>query len=129
MKITKLNKFRFMFGSILLLIAAALLIFWNNIDSIFITIFIAGGVTSIITGFSRHLKGQPEVDERTKKISAFATTYSWFITLIFISVLVLLNHFSRLKVSVTQVLGLILFVMLATMLWMRVYFKRRGDIE
>ena len=131
MEITKWNKFRLVFGPILLLIAVALLVFWKTIDSVIITALIAGGAVSIITGFSRHLRysDMPEKDERTRKISAFATAYSWIITLIFISVLVMVNHFNLLKMDVTQVLGLTLFVMLATMVGLHVYFKRKGDVE
>ena len=131
MEITKRNKLRLVFGSILLLVAVALLVFWKNIEGVIITALIAGGVASIITGFSRQLRyrDMPEKDERTRKISAFATAYSWVITLIFISLLVMVNHFNLLKMDVTQVLGLTLFVMLVTMIGLRAYFKRKGDVE
>ncbi len=129
MEITKMNKFRLVLGPTLLLVAVALLVFWENVDSIIITALIVGGLVSIVTGFFKHLKGQPEVDERTRKISAFATAYSWFITLIFISILVLIDHFSMFKMNVTQVLGLIVFVMLLTMIGLHAYLKRKGDLE
>ena len=42
----------------------------------------------------------PEKDERTKKLSAYGITYSWFVTLVFLSVLFWVDYFNVLKLTV-----------------------------
>jgi len=97
---------------------------------IVITLMVAG-LISFTTGLSRYLgyEEKPKTDERTRKLSAFATAYSWLITLSLVCILILLDYFGRLKMNVTQILGLLFFVMLVTMLWMRMYLKRSNQKE
>ncbi len=109
MEMTKANKRRLIFGPILLLVGVVLLIFWKNAPSIIISGLMAAGLASTINGIYSHSKYgvQAESDERTRKISASAATYSWFITLTFVGVLVFLNYFTLLEMTVAKVLGII----------------------
>ena len=71
----------------------------------------------------------PESDERTKKLGAYAATYSWLITLVLIAVLFGVDYFNIFKLTVTQALGTTLFVMVLSMNVFRWYFGRKGDVE
>ncbi len=131
MEMTKANKQRLIFGPIVLLVAVVLLIFWKNAPSIFISGLMAGGLASTINGIYSHSKYgvQAESDERTRKISASAATYSWFITLTFVGVLNFLNYFSPLEITVAKVLSIIIFVMIGTLILFYAYFARKGDVK
>lgn len=131
MEMTKVNKQRLIFGPIVLLVGVVLLIFWKNAHSIIISGLMAGGLASTINGIYSHSKYgvQAESDERTRKISASAATYSWFITLTFVGVLSFLNYFSLLEMTVKKVLSIIILVMIGTLLLFYAYFARKGDIE
>ncbi len=68
-------------------------------------------------------------DERTKKLGAYAATYSWLVTLVLIAVLFWVDYLAVVKLTVTQVLGMTLLVMVLSLNIFRWYFLRRGDVE
>jgi hypothetical protein len=74
---------------------------------------------------------KPVMDERTRKIGTAAMTYSWYVTLIAICVLVMLHFASpfRLMLDAGQIFGMLLFVMVVSMLAFIAYFNRKGDVE
>lgn len=131
MKTTKTNKIIMGLGMVLCIGAVALLMTSETIDIVIILALLVAGVTSLITGFSKYLgyRESPRTDERTRKLSAFAATYSWFITFVLVNILFLLDYFGRLTITVSQTLGFIFFVMLVTMFCINVYFKRKGYAE
>ena len=129
MEKTKTDKIVIGLGTALCIGAVALSM--TSIHTVIILALLVAGVIGIITGFSKYLgyREGPRTDERTRKLSAFATTHSWFITFVLVNILFLLNYFSRLAITVSQALGLIFFVMLVTMVGMNTYFKRKGYAE
>jgi len=131
MKATKTDKIMMGSGIILCIGAVALLMTSETIDIVIILALLVAGVMGLITGLSKYLgyREGPRTDERTRKLSAFATTYSWFITFVLVNILFLLDYFGRLTITVSQILGLIFFVMLLTMVGMNMYFKQKGDEE
>ena len=138
MKTKKWNKFRLVFGPIVLLVGLALLVFWKDTDNRIITLLLLTlGITTTVRGFlwpkrkffTRVIYSDtPEEDERTRKIGAFATAYAWCITAILISVLISLELFNLLKMNVIEVLCLIFFVMIAATVGLYAYFRRKGDV-
>jgi len=52
MEIVKWDKFGLGLGVILLIVAAALLVFWKDIDSVIITTLMVAGLISFTTDFS-----------------------------------------------------------------------------
>jgi putative flippase GtrA len=131
MEMTKANKQRLIFGPIVLLVGVVLLIFWKNPPSIIISGLIAAGFATTINGIYSHSKYgvQAEFDERTRKISASAVTYSWFISLTFVGVLGFLNSFGLLEMTVAKVLSIIILVMIGTLILFYAYFVRKGGVE
>lgn len=142
MEIKKWNKFRLVFGPIVLLTAVTLLVFWkdtdNRITGLILTLLLTLGITTTINGFlwpkERFFKfpwiysDTPEEDERTRKIGAFATAYAWFITLMLITILMFLDLLNLLKMKGIEVLILIFLVMIGATVGLYAYFRRKGDV-
>ncbi len=117
------------------LAAIALQIFWSGIDTIWVSRIISflrtAGIVFIALGVGRHIiyKEEPEEDERTKKINALTLSYSWTVTLVLVGVLLLLDKWDILKMTVMQALGLTMAVMIVVAVVSEWYLKRKGDVE
>ncbi|MEA3230093.1 MAG: hypothetical protein U9P44_04205 [archaeon] len=122
-------KYRMVIGAIILLAAVALQMFYAAVDSRVISMVVIAGVVLVGTGVVRYMKygTGPETDERTRKISAFALSYSWIVTLVLVCVLFLSDEFGILKLTVAQALGSVMSVMIAVPIILQWYFKRKGD--
>lgn len=68
-------------------------------------------------------------DERTKRISGRAFTYSWLATFLFVCILVGLDAFNLLTVTVSQVLAIIFFFMLIGSIIIQWYYDKKSDVE
>ncbi len=68
-------------------------------------------------------------DERLRKIGTFATTYSWYITLVFVSFLVLNITGPRIYITPFELMGVTLFVMTSTMRIANTILSHKGDID
>jgi hypothetical protein len=109
-----------------------LAVFWSGVNTVSVSALISAVIAVILVGFikwKRTAAGTPESDERTKKLGAYAATYSWLLTLVLIALLFWVDYFSVFKLTVTQALGTTLFVMVLSMNVFRWYFSRKGDIE
>jgi hypothetical protein len=124
-------KYRLMFGPAILLLGIVLQTFWSGLDSLIPTTLMVVGLVLLVNGVFRHLKygEMPERDERTRKIGAFAIAYSWLVTMIFIALLIWLDHFNLLKMTAPQALGLTIFMMIIAALIFQWHLKRKGDVE
>ncbi len=131
METTKTDKIIGVLGIFFCVGAVALLMTTETIDITIILALLVAGVICIVAGFSRCLgyRKDPGTDERTRKLSAFAATYSWFITFMLVNILFLLDYFGRLTITVSQTLGVIFFIMLVTMFGMSAYLKQKGYVE
>jgi hypothetical protein len=102
-----------------------------------IEIGVSGAITGIITGAIVSLmgirgvllKGQPKSDERTRKISGYASSWSWLVALCVVSCLFLGEYFGMFSVNASQALGLVLTSMLVTIVLFNAYYRARGDVE
>jgi len=112
-------------GAAAFLIAITLQIFWSGVDTIWVS-----RIKSLL-GVGRHMiyKEKPEEDERTKKISALTLSYSWIVTFVLVSVLLLLDKWDIFKMTVMQALGLTMFVMIVVAIVAELYLKRKGELE
>lgn len=90
--------------------------------------FIAGfAIASIISMLRRKKTDEPKCDERTKKISGVVFRYSWLATFIVIAVLFWIATFAPEKLSVHQVLAIIISMMLVVPYLLLQYFGRKGE--
>lgn len=68
-------------------------------------------------------------DERLRKIGTLAATWSWYITLVFISFLIVTMYWAQRIHDPIELMGLTIFVMISTMLVANVILSRIGDID
>jgi O-antigen/teichoic acid export membrane protein len=113
------------------LAALMLAVLWRGVNTVSVSAVISMIIAAIVVGFLRWKRTAevPEGDERTKKLGAYAATYSWLLTLVLIAVLFWVDYFTVVKMTVAQALGTTLFVMVLSMNMFRWYFYRRGDVE
>ena len=68
-------------------------------------------------------------DERSRKIGAWAASYSWIITIIVLMVLFWINKLNLFPLSIDTVIGLIYLTMIVSLVVYKHYFNNKGDIE
>ena len=68
-------------------------------------------------------------DERLRKIGTLAATWSWYITLVFVSFLVVSMYWAQRIHDPIELMGLTIFVMVTTMLVANTILSRIGDID
>lgn len=72
-------------------------------------------------------EGRP-TDERTQKITAWAASYSWFLTLVAISLLFWLDYLKIVQMGARQVLTGLLIIHLGSMIFAKWRFSQKGDV-
>ena len=104
-------------------------------------LYLAGPDTAVSVGWSVltvflllvYLKGRyPEryqKDERTKKIGAYAASYSWFATFIAVAALYWLDYLGYAKMPGGVALAMVFALMAFTIVFFRWFFSRKGDVE
>jgi hypothetical protein len=127
----KRTKAWWLIAKVAVLAALMLAVLWRGVNTVSVSAVISMIIAAIIAGFVRLKRAAevPESDERTKKLGAYAATYSWLFTLVLIAVLFWVDYFTVVKMTVAQALGTTLFVMVLSMNMFRWYFSRRGDVD
>ncbi len=98
-------------------------------NAAFIAFLNAGLIAILISAFRLRKSGEPIQDERTRRISMYGLAWSWFSTLILISVLVWVHIFNVIELDVMGVLAIIFFFMSVTGYLFKFIYLRRGDVE
>jgi len=83
-------------------------------------------IVAVITGFSR--QGEVLSDERTKRIGAYGTTYSWVLTLVLILAFLWLDFLGLASFDLQGTLLVLLFTMLLSARLFQWYLFRQGDV-
>ena len=110
---------------ILILIA---LLLWKSNDSQSWSIAISMVIVLALLSFLRiKYKDKYLVDERTKKLSSYAASVSWFVTLILVTLLYWNNYLGLVAISSAQMINIIFLVMIISIIAARVYYFRKGD--
>jgi uncharacterized membrane protein len=124
-------KYGLIIGIISLAIGILLSVLNVSVDRIVVISVINLGLVLIVFSIILHIvnKDYPVADERTRKISATAVERSWFITMLVICLLIWVEYFNVIQLSVMQTLMVILLVMSGLNLLFKVYYERKGDIE
>jgi hypothetical protein len=127
----KRTKAWWLFVKVAVLTALMLAVLWRGVNTVSVSAVISMIIAAIVIGFLRWKRAAevPESDERTKKLGAYAATYSWLFTLVLIAVLFWVDYFSIVTLTVTQALGTTLFVMVLSMNVFRWYFGKKGDVN
>ncbi|MGB9936309.1 MAG: hypothetical protein ACPK7O_01175 [Methanobacterium sp.] len=113
-----------------LLMANSLYLIVYKVMNDFIVMGLLLGIIIYLGSFFAYLGMEKTAkDERLRKIGTLAATWSWYITLIFISFLVVNMYWAQRIHDPIELMGLIIFVMVTTMLVANTILSRRGDIE
>lgn len=115
---------------IALIIGMLFLLLWTGINETSVSMAANILIVIVIISFLRYRYPERyQKDERTKKLSSYAASWSWLITLVTIALLFWLLYLDIFELSATQVLSIVLFVMILTLIVFYWYFSRKGDME
>ncbi len=125
-----MRKNRFLIGLALgiALALAGLLLSASGYNARFLVI---AGATAIVLSIVIRWRtgGQPESDERSRKIWAFGAGYSWLVSILFVAALLGAGYLGITALSAQQALEMTAWVMSLSALVFMAYFKYRGDVE
>ena len=127
----KQTKTMWMLARAAILAVLLFVVLWSGVNTVSVSAVISMIIAVLIVWVVRWRRtvDVPESDERTKKLGAYAATYSWLLTLVLIAVLFWIDYFTVVTLTVAQALGTTLFVMVLSMNVFRWYFSKRGDVE
>ncbi|KAB2945610.1 MAG: hypothetical protein MPEBLZ_03287 [Candidatus Methanoperedens nitroreducens] len=74
-------------------------------------------------------KGWFQNDERTRKTAGIAFMYAYIITMVFLAMLLFVEHFKILQLTAIQVIGAVFVVMLIAANLLLGYYDRSGDAQ
>ena len=118
------------FGILLVLAGIALQYTGIAVESTAVVALVSAGVVmvivAVVTGFSR--QGEVLSDERTKRIGAYGTTYSWVLTLVLILTFLWLDFLGLASFNLQGTLLVLLFTMLLSARLFQWYLFRQGDV-
>lgn len=116
-------------GSAALMVSGLIMMATKTMSDLLAVVLLLG-ITAYMTNFFTYVGMDKKAkDERLRKIGTFATTYSWYITLVFISFLVITMHWAQKIHNPIELMGVIIFVMTSTMLIVNTILSRKGDID
>lgn len=115
------------------IIALWTLVLWPSADEGALpwaaTCIIIGGIMMLFGVVRLLRRDEPRGDERTRKLSAYASAWSWFSAVAVTSLLYLLEYRDMITLSADQALGATLVTLLGTMVVFNAYYRKRGDVE
>lgn len=116
-------------GSAILVIVALALIIGKTMND-YLAVGMLLGAMIFLSSFLQYIgMEKPARDERVRKIGTLSTTYSWYVTLIFVCFLLVTGYWSGVPRTPAELLGVTIFVMVVTMLGINTYLNWRGDVE
>ena len=123
------NSYRMLLGAMFVAFGVAMQI--TDTQPIISAAVMAAGLVYMIRGVRIFRRGEEAYkgDERTRKIGAFASAYSWFLTLMAMVVLFWLDYLNVISLTVQYVLGIMIFFIIFSMLGFRWHLARKGDAQ
>ena len=111
----------------IILIVASIFLSCQGYDAGFLAV---GGAVAIgIVLFIRwKAGGEPEIDERTKKLGAFCRAYSYLVSLIIALVLFIAVYLEMIDLDSVAVLQIIIYVMTGSAIVFTLMIGRRADV-
>lgn len=100
-----------------------------NVSSPIMSGIFAVGLSMLFVSLYKHFKFGEGVDEdeRTKKVTARALSFSWFATLIIITMMMQADRLN-VKLEAEGALGIVFFFMVLTLSAFRWYFDKKGEV-
>ncbi|ABO35124.1 putative hypothetical protein [Methanococcus maripaludis C5] len=102
-----------------------------EVNSLVTAVLVNAGVILIVYNLYLHIKYReiPSKDERIRKIANAGLAYSWVLTFLIMNLIFWVDYINWFEITVSQVIGIIYFVMLISALLFQQYFKKQGDVE
>ena len=126
------NYTRLFYSAAVFLIMAGflLIILRENYSHIGISLINIGAIMIFATFIKvKRLRRGAIKDERTVKIGAYGLSYSWLLSLVLLSMLFWVDYMQLVQMTVTQVLGIMIFAMVFSAKGFQWYLFRKGDVE
>ena len=124
-----LYKISIWFGSAILLVDSFYLMATKTMNDLAAIGLLLGIIIYVSSFFASIGMEKTAKDERLRKIGTLAATWSWYITLVFISFLIVSMYWSQRIHDPIELMGLTIFVMISTMLVAKAILSRIGDID
>lgn len=128
MQKSRWQKYRLVFGPGFILLG----IYMSITETPFFlgTIVMTVGFVYTIRGLMvmKHGEERYKGDERTRKIGAYAAAYSWFFTILAISVIFWADYLGLRKFTGQEALGAVMLFMVASLILSRWHIARKGDV-
>lgn len=122
-------KMSFWAGSALLIVVSLYLMATKTMND-FTAIGLLLGILIYVSSFFASIGMEKTArDERLRKIGTLAATWSWYITLVFVSFLVVSMYWANRIHDPIELMGLVIFVMVSTMLVANAILGRIGDVD
>ncbi|MEG3224953.1 MAG: hypothetical protein BME94_05345 [Methanobacteriales archaeon Met13] len=116
-------------GSAFLMVSSIFLMIGKTMND-YLAVGMLLGVMIFMTSFLQYIgMEKPAKDKRIRKIGPISTTYSWYITLVFICFLLITGYWSGVPRTPAELLGVTIFVMLSSMLGINTYLNMKGYVE
>ncbi len=124
-----LNGNKAIFAKIIFGVVVISLLLWNGVNEV--TISAAASILAVIILASFIRKRHPEryqKDERISKLSAYASTWSWFFTFMLVAILFWVDYLKIIEMTPTMVIGIIFAFMAGSVMIFKWHFMRKGDV-
>jgi hypothetical protein len=125
------NKYKLgiLIGSVILIVNSLYLMAYKSMNDI-TSIGILFGIIIYVGSFFAYIGMEKTAkDERLRKIGTLAATWSWYVTLLFVCFLLISMQWAGRIHDPVELMGLVIFVMVTTMLITNTILSRMGDIE
>lgn len=119
----------FWLGGIVLAVTSAVIYTLNVLNDITAVAMLMGALMMSTTFFNYIGVNPAARDERARKIGTLSATWSWFITLLFTSMVLAFDIWSGRQFETPRLLATIVFIMTVSMMATNLWYSRRGDVE
>jgi len=116
-------------GSAILIVTSLYLMATKNMNDYTAMGLLIGMIIYIVSFFAYIGMEKTAGDERLKKIGTLAATWSWYITLVFVGFLLVSMFWAQRMHDPVELMGLVVFILVTTMLVSNTILSRVGDID
>jgi hypothetical protein len=125
------NKYKLgiLIGSAILIVDSLYLMAYKTLNDLTAIGFLLGIIIYVGSFFAYIGMEKTAKDERLRKIGTLAATWSWYITLVFVCFLLVSMQWAGRIHNPVELMGLVVFVMVTTMLIANTILSQIGDLE
>lgn len=131
MSISNKSKYTAIFVIGILMIVVAYAISLHNVDSRLVGVIISLGLYLAVLSILRFLRfgNSVETDERTMRVSAFATYYTFILAVVAMGTIYVMVYLNYLTITVMQLIYAVIFLLCIPYIVFYFYFNMKGDVR